>query len=47
MNFFPQFRGGANISRAIFIGCKTILVQEIFDENIDQRLNEKLIDFWK
>ena len=36
--------GCENILRAILMGYKTILVEKILEENIDQRLKEKITD---
>ena len=48
MKLFPTIsRGCENILRAILMGYKTIFLDKILDENIDQRLKEKLTDTWK
>ena len=41
---FPLFREGVKMLRAIFMRYKTILLDKILDEKIDQRLKEKLTD---
>ena len=47
MKLFPSLCGGTKILRAILMGYKTILLEKILDEVIDQRLKEKLTDIWK
>ena len=42
MKLFPLFCGGTRILRAILIGYKTIFLEKIMDEVVDQRLKEKI-----
>ena len=44
--FFIVLWGTKTLS-AMFMGHKTILLEKILDEVIDQRLKEKLTDTWK
>ena len=47
MEPFPLFCVGRKILREIFMGYKTIFLENSLDEIIDHRLKEKLKNIWK